>query len=100
MNPSCPAPFGAGHSFAAKQQGRAEFFKIAEKWLTFPPIVLKYLRYGKTITEKKQSSCILARGDRCKPLCSRLRAASVVARENRDGRSRYRAAKMSGKPDN
>ena len=58
--------------------------------------VVKYIRYAKTIKEKKQIRVLFKReGDSVSPLRIPLQAASFVAREDRDGCSRYRVSKIS-----
>ena len=49
----------------------------------------------KDIAETKQIPKPEARGERCKPSAEDLQATSCVARDDRDGCSRYRASKMS-----
>ena len=63
--------------------------------------VVKYTRYAKTIKEKKQIRVLFKReGDSVSPLRMPLRAASFVARDDRDGCSRYRVSKISFEKDN
>ena len=68
-----------------------------EKWemsLDFFPFCDKIATIWKDIAETKRKCSPSARGRRCKPPDELPQAISRVARDDRDGRSRYRAAKM------
>ena len=68
-----------------------------EKWemsLDFFPFCDKISTIWKDIAETKRKRSPSARGKRCKPPDELPQAISRVARDDRDGRSRYRAAKM------
>ena len=68
-------------------------------------MVDKFLRCGKIAeicknhAETKQIGSLQREGEWCKPLGGCLQATSCVARDDRDGSSRYRVAKMSDLSD-
>ena len=63
--------------------------------MTFLPFVVEYQRICKDIGETKHRHIAISERGRWKPSAKTLQAISFVARDDRDGRSRYRAAKMS-----
>ena len=65
-----------------------------EMSLDFFPFCDKISTIWKDIAETKRKRSPSVRGKRCKPPDELPQAISRVARDDRDGRSRYRAAKM------
>ena len=61
--------------------------------MTFAYFVVEYRRYAKTMRKPSKGEVLSERGT-VKALGLTLQATSSVAREDRDGSSRYRAAKM------
>ena len=72
-----------------------DFSVKQEKLLTNPLFVVKYSGYAKTMRKQSSPFSSQARGEGWEPLVENLYATSCVARDDRDGRSRYRAAKIS-----
>lgn len=62
--------------------------------MTFLNFVVKYMRYVKTLRKPSKGEVPSERGT-VKALGLTLQATSCVARDDRDGGSRYRASKMS-----
>ena len=63
--------------------------------MTFFCIVIKYRRYAKTMRKPSSYSSVRSEREPVKALTEPLQATSCVARDDRDGRSRYRVSKIS-----
>ena len=91
-NPGCIAP--------------RVFHIVAAMCIFLPKTIDNSLFYGKMYAickdsaETKHRSFSSARGERCEPLVKPCASHFQVARDDRDGRSRYRAAKISPYGDN
>lgn len=68
--------------------------KFGNKPLTFYGFVVQYFRYVKTVGSAKRKPCFQRAGVGGSPVAAVSQATFPVAREDRDGCSRYRAVKM------